>query len=684
LHIPRYLRASFPAALPVLAIAAGPAADLAPPGEAAPRPSAFRLLEDRYIGEFMKRNPVKATYLGGDAYRADLADVSSTLRDYSPVALRDEDAALVALLGKLLALDRSALPPEESVNAAVMESQIGFMHNLIADRRYQLRCLDTYMVEPFRGVDWQLQGMTASADGGYGSREEWERVARRTARIPDYLAIAKANLKAGVAAGIVPDWRMIEKDGLGSAAANADYFDRTLVKLFEERTKGGSFAPDLLPALKKAAAAAAAAYRDMRTFILDTYYTKEGAKALSGPGEIPGAGLFRTHDLLKPEFGRDNYAFGEAAYARAVRANLRITKPVAALYDQADAWVRSTQAALIGAAKRVDAAKGWGLPWGDEAKDNASTRAVLSRLGEEAPGDDDEMIAWYRKKALDLVAYGRKYSLFDIPAGYTLEIVQTPPALLSSIDGASYFPAPIFKPGGEGRLYLTPTGNDPALLRQHNQSALADLCAHEGFPGHDWDFRFLRARAGSIEKIRWLTPGAVEDSSAMWEDSMRLEGWALYGEELMGEAREGAPDGLYTPEERIFQLQGLLLRDARVRVDIGIHTGRMSFEKAVDYVTTSVDLIPGACGSREPEARAACETATKAIFRYSKWPTQAITYRMGKQEILDLRAEVKSIQGERFDLRAFHEQVLGSGPIPLAYVRARILDWARSASRGTE
>jgi uncharacterized protein (DUF885 family) len=114
-------------------------------------------------------------------------------------------------------------------------------------------------------------------------------------------------------------------------------------------------------------------------------------------------------------------------------------------------------------------------------------------------------------------------------------------------------------------------------------------------------------------------------------------------------------------------------------LDIGIHTGRMTFDEAVEYYTANVDFIPGACGKQDPEAKASCETATGAIFRYSKWPTQAITYRLGKQEIVDLRDEVRRIQGDRFDLRAFHEKVLGSGMIPLAFVRAGILDWARSA-----
>src|SRR3712207_3935549 len=96
--------------------------------------------------------------------------------------------------------------------------------------------------------------------------------------------------------------------------------------------------------------------------------------------------------------------------------------------------------------------------------------------------------------------------------------------------------------------------------------------------------------------VRWLTPGAVEDSSSMWQDSMASEGRALYAEALMAEPAPGAPEGFYTPEERLYQLKGKLYRDLRVRVDTGIHTGRLSYDDAVTLFSEVVDFLPGACG----------------------------------------------------------------------------------------
>src|SRR4030095_14035754 len=157
--------------------------------------------------------------------------------------------------------------------------------------------------------------------------------------------------------------------------------------------------------------------------------------------------------------------------------------------------------------------------------------------------------------------------------------------------------------------------------------------------------------------VECLTPGAVEDSSSMWEDSMAAEGWALYSEALLAEPQPGAPHGFCTPEEHLYQLQGKLYRDLRVRIDTGIHTGRMKYDDAMTLFSEGVDFLPGSCApaTRKSDAkRASCESAERAIFRYSKWPTQAITYRLGKDEIFELRRKAVKSLGERFSAKTFH------------------------------
>jgi uncharacterized protein (DUF885 family) len=117
------------------------------------------------------------------------------------------------------------------------------------------------------------------------------------------------------------------------------------------------------------------------------------------------------------------------------------------------------------------------------------------------------------------------------------------------------------------------------------------------------------------------------------------------------------------------------MRAARVRVDVGIHTGRMSFDDAVDYFAEHVLFQPEACkrAPHDPAARAACESAQRAIYRYSKWPTQAITYNLGKNAIVQLRDAVRQKEGDRFSPRTFHERLMRMGTIPAGYFRDTFL-----------
>ena len=77
----------------------------------------------------------------------------------------------------------------------------------------------------------------------------------------------------------------------------------------------------------------------------------------------------------------------------------------------------------------------------------------------------------------------------------------------------------------------------------------------------------------------------------MWEDSMSAEGWGLYAESLMAEPEPGAPSGFYTPEERLYQLQGELYRDLRVRIDTGVLRAGAANPEALAQADRIVDFL---------------------------------------------------------------------------------------------
>ncbi|HET9452245.1 MAG TPA: DUF885 family protein, partial [Aggregicoccus sp.] len=144
------------------------------------------------------------------------------------------------------------------------------------------------------------------------------------------------------------------------------------------------------------------------------------------------------------------------------------------------------------------------------------------------------------------------------------------------------------------------------------------------------------------------------------------------------EPAPGAPGGFYTPEERLYMLSGQLYRELRVRVDIGLHTGRLSYAQAVDLFSQVPDFLPGSCAAPRLSAvkRASCASAEGAIYRYAKWPTQAITYRLGRDAIRALREEAQQqaeAAGRPFDAKRFHLELMRQGTVPVTYVREQLL-----------
>ena len=162
----------------------------------------------------------------------------------------------------------------------------------------------------------------------------------------------------------------------------------------------------------------------------------------------------------------------------------------------------------------------------------------------------------------------------------------------------------------------------------------------------------------------------------MWSDSLTAEGWGLYAEELMSEPVQNRRYGFYSPGEYLYELQGQLLRAVRVRVDVGLHTGRMSFDEAIDYFAEHALFTPGARAraASDPAAKAVLDSAERAIYRYSKWPTQAITYNLGKAAIVDLREACRAKSGAAFSARTFHERLMKEGLIPIPFIRESFLE----------
>jgi uncharacterized protein (DUF885 family) len=134
-----------------------------------------------------------------------------------------------------------------------------------------------------------------------------------------------------------------------------------------------------------------------------------------------------------------------------------------------------------------------------------------------------------------------------------------------------------------------------------------------------------------------------------------VEGWGLYSERLADEM------GLFRGEaERFGMLDAQAWRAARLVVDTGLHALRWPRQRSIDFLKMA--------GLSETDA--VIETD-----RYICWPGQALTYKIGQREIERLRAELSARDGSAFDLRAFHDAVLGHGSLPLATLSRELPNW---------
>ena len=114
----------------------------------------FAALRDRYFVRHLELNPVTSTYLGGDGYSPALRDVNGRLRDFRPASLAAERDFYRGVRTELAAMPAASLSARLAIDHAVLGAQLLFLLHQVEDLRYHERAVDTYVAEPFRGVDW--------------------------------------------------------------------------------------------------------------------------------------------------------------------------------------------------------------------------------------------------------------------------------------------------------------------------------------------------------------------------------------------------------------------------------------------------------------------------------------------------------------------------------------------------
>ena len=227
---------------------------------------------------------------------------------------------------------------------------------------------------------------------------------------------------------------------------------------------------------------------------------------------------------------------------------------------------------------------------------------------------------------------------FGLRPSHPCEVAPVPADLAPNASAASYVPGPM--DGSRGGTYFANT-----YLATERDRTIAEATAfHEAVPGHHFQVSLAQQLTGvpKLRRVAWI--------------NAYMEGWALYCERLADEI------GLYSGDlARLGMLAMDSMRAARLVVDTGLHALGWSRQHAVDQL-------------REHTAMTEVELQSE-VDRYVETPGQALSYLTGRLEIQRLRAAAERELGESFALRAFHDLVLGGGPLPMNVLDEVVSNW---------
>ena len=210
----------------------------------------------------------------------------------------------------------------------------------------------------------------------------------------------------------------------------------------------------------------------------------------------------------------------------------------------------------------------------------------------------------------------------------------------------AYYRQPAIDGSRPGQYYLNTA--EPETRPRYELEALT---YHESIPGHHLQIAIGQELPHLPEFRRHLGPTAF------------FEGWGLYTERLSDEM------GLYSGDlDRIGVLSYDAWRAARLVVDTGIHAMGWTRDRAIAFMLEHTALAPN--------------NIVNEVDRYIVLPGQALAYKLGQLEILRLRAEARATLGDRFDIRGFHDTVLGSGALALPTLRGVVEAWTTGRLAG--
>ena len=350
-------------------------------------------------------------------------------------------------------------------------------------------------------------------------------------------------------------------------------------------------------------------------------------------------GLRRLRDFLadeyegsaRPDPGLSTTPGGDAAYRLAIRMQTTVDTTAEEVHAFGMADLDSIEAEMDEIARRLG---------------HADRRALRSALADDPANHTDDpgrLVRLAQEQTDRAYAVAPRY-FGRLPSANCY--VKPVEAYREADSPPAFYMPPSMDGTRQGQYYI-----NTYQPRERQLHKIAAITFHEATPGHHFQI--------GIEMELQGMP-AFRTLGARMAGVAYSEGWGLYCERLADEM------GLYaSDQERLGMLEAQSFRAARLVVDSGLHAMGWTRERAIEFMHERGSL---------PRVDAEIE-----VDRYTVWPGQALSYKLGQREIERARAEVAERMGDRFDLRVFHDEVLGHGSLPLATLRREIGGWVEAA-----
>ncbi len=271
----------------------------------------------------------------------------------------------------------------------------------------------------------------------------------------------------------------------------------------------------------------------------------------------------------------------------------------------------------------------------NEIRPGATIEEAKEIVKGDHPARFEEALAYTAKAMDDSRRFILEHDLATIPPKEELRVIETPSYLRHVIPFAAYNSPAKFEPRQQGLYMVTPVEDKPEMLREHSYGGIRNTAVHEGYPGHHLQLTCAN-----------LNPSYARTFASAVE---AIEGWAHYCEDMMKDAGFSAD-----PATKFHQMLDQIWRACRIIIDVDLHTGKMTFDEAVEFLVTEAGMErPGAVAE---------------VKRYTYNPAYQLSYLVGKHLILRLRKDVKKGLGKGYSDKLFHDTYLYAGSLPMTYM----------------